>query len=113
MIFYICVKFHQNIWYGFQLTKKTQVHSKNGYIQYQLCSKGCNFKNRLIRITVFMFCTLSRGEKLHNNISNSFQLTEGTHGRNGYVECSKGNILVLHFYAYTTYHYSPYITKPS
>ena len=32
-------------------------------------------------------------EKFHNNISNCFQLTEQTwvHGRNGYVQCSKGN----------------------
>ena len=31
-------------------------------------------------------------EKFHINIQNGFQLTEGTqvHGRNGYVQCSKG-----------------------
>ena len=31
--------------------------------------------------------------KGHENISHSFQLTEWTlvHGRNGYIQCSKGN----------------------
>ena len=29
----ICVKFHENI-------EWTQVHSRNGYVQYPLCSKG-------------------------------------------------------------------------
>ena len=32
-------------------------------------------------------------EKFHQNISNSFQLAKRTqvHGRNGYVQCSKGD----------------------
>ena len=32
-------------------------------------------------------------EKFHQNIKNGFQLTGQTlvHGRNGYVQCSKGN----------------------
>ena len=32
-------------------------------------------------------------ERFHENILNSFQLTErtGVHGRNDYVQCSKGN----------------------
>ena len=32
-------------------------------------------------------------EKFHNNILKSFQLTEQipVHGRNGYLQCSKGN----------------------
>ena len=93
MMVYICVKFHQNIWNGFQLKEWSQVHSTNGYFQYLLCSKGCNSKSRLARDTVFVFCMLSHGEKFHQNIWNSFQLTKRTriHGRNGYVQCSKGN----------------------
>ena len=37
------------------------VHSRNGYFQYLLCSKGRNSKSRLTRVTVFMFCMLSHG----------------------------------------------------
>ena len=53
MMFYICVKFHQNIWNSFQLTERTRVHSRNGYFQYLLCSKGRNSKSRLTRINGF------------------------------------------------------------
>ena len=45
------MKFHQNIWKGFQLTKRTRVHSRNGYLQYLLCLKGRNSKSRLSRVT--------------------------------------------------------------
>ena len=150
---YICVKFHQNIWNGFQLIEWTWVHSRNGYFQYLLCSKDHNSKSRLTRVMVFMFYTLSHSTshlwdvslkyleqfstysghkytvemamfnvqrsmapkvckpelrfmcsacrlivlyicvKFRENISNGFQFTERTwvHGRNGYVQCSKGN----------------------
>ena len=37
MMLYICEKFHNNISNGFQLTEQTQVHGRNGYVQY---SKG-------------------------------------------------------------------------
>ena len=153
MVLYICEKFHQNIWNGFQLTQRTRVHSRNGYFQYLLCSKGRNSKSRLTSVT-FLCSThcltvLYICEKFHQNIwigfqltertrvyslncwfnvqraltpkiakpvllfmcsahrlivlyicvkfceniSNGFQLTERTrvHGRNGYVQCSKGN----------------------
>ena len=60
MMLYICVKFHQNIWNGLQLTEQTRVHSRNGYFQY-LCSKGCNSKSRLTRVTVFVLCMLYHG----------------------------------------------------
>ena len=43
MMLYICVKFHQNIWNGSQLTERTRVHSRNGYFQYLLCLKCRNF----------------------------------------------------------------------
>ena len=32
---YICVKFHQNIWNGFQFTAWTQVQGRNGYALLQ------------------------------------------------------------------------------
>ena len=31
MMLYICLKFHQNIRNGFQLTEGMRVHSRNGY----------------------------------------------------------------------------------
>ena len=46
---------------------------------------------------LFVFCTLSHGAlhicKVFHNKFSKFQLTEQTrvHGRNGYVQCSKGN----------------------
>ena len=66
--------------------------------QNLLFSKGCNSKRRLTRVTVFVFCALSHcvlqwvlWEKFH--ILKGFQLIERTrvHGRNGYVQSSKGN----------------------
>ena len=61
MMLYICVKFHQNIWNGFQLTEQTQVHSRNGYFQYLLCSTGRNSKSRVTWVTYFVFCMLFHG----------------------------------------------------
>ena len=60
-MFYICLKFHQNIWNDFQLIEQTRVYSRSGYFQYLLSSKGFNSKSRLTRVTVFVFCTLSHG----------------------------------------------------
>ena len=54
VVLYISVKFCKN-------TPRTPVHSRNRYFQYLLCSKGCNFKSRLTRVTVFVFCMLSHG----------------------------------------------------
>ena len=51
IVLYICVKFHEYI-------EWTQVHSRNGYFQYLLCSKDCNSKSRLTRY-FFVFCMLS------------------------------------------------------
>ena len=80
-------------------------YGKKGYFQYLLFSKGCNSKRKLTRamcfLLLFFFCVCSAHclmvlcicEKFHNNILNGFQLTEGAqvHGRNGYVQHSKGN----------------------
>ena len=56
IVLYICVKFHENICNGFQLTKRTRVHGRNGYVQ---CSKGNNSKSRQNRVTVHVFCMMS------------------------------------------------------
>ena len=82
---------------GFQLTVQTQVHSRNGYFQYQLRSKDHNSKSRLTRVMVLCsaccLTVLYTCEKFHNYTSHGFQLTEQTrvHNRNGYVQNSKGN----------------------
>ena len=46
---------------GFQLTKRTQGHSRNGYFQNLLCSKGRSFKSKLTRDMHFVFCYFSYG----------------------------------------------------
>ena len=61
MVFYICEKFHNNILNGFQLTERTLVPGRNGYIQ---CSKGNNSKCRQTRITVNVVC-ISSHSALH------------------------------------------------
>ena len=57
IMLYICVKFYQNI--IFKLTELTQVHGRNDYFQYLLCSKGGNYRSGLTRATVLVFCTSS------------------------------------------------------
>ena len=57
MTLYICVKFCQNIWNGFQLTEQIWKHGRNGYVQ---CSKDAkNTKSRQTIATIFVFCMLS------------------------------------------------------
>ena len=65
------------------------VHGRNDYFQYLLCSKGRNSKSWLTRVMFFCcLIVLYISEKFHNNVLNIFQLTEQTqvHGRNGYVQ---------------------------
>ena len=51
------VKFHQNMWKGFQLTERTLVLDRNGCFQYLLCSKGLYSKSRVkIRVILLVFC---------------------------------------------------------
>ena len=59
--------------------------------------KGNNSKSRKNRVTVHVFCRSSYGI-LHffmyrENITNGIRIIERTRvqGRNGYVQCSKGN----------------------
>ena len=59
MMFYIYVKFHEKISNGFQLTKRTRAHGRNGYIP---CSNDNNSKSRKPRVMVHALCTLSRGD---------------------------------------------------
>ena len=49
MVLYICVRFHETIWNGFQLTKRTLVHGGNDYVQR---SKGNNSKSKQNRVSV-------------------------------------------------------------
>ena len=90
IVLYICVKFCENI-------ERTGVHSRNGYFQYLLCSKGRNSKSRLTRVMVLCsescLMVLYICKKFDNNILNGFQLTDRTrvHGRNDFVQRSKDN----------------------
>ena len=79
MVLYICEKFHQNIWNGFQLTEQTWVHGRNSYVQ---CSKSNNSKSRQIRVMLHMFCTPSQGAlhlcKVWRNIFDCTRVMEWT-----------------------------------
>ena len=97
MVLYICVKFHENITNGIRVKERTLVHGKNSLFQYLYCSKGCNSKSRLTEL--WFLCSachlmmLYICERFHENILISTRVMERTrvHGRNGYVQCSKGN----------------------
>ena len=56
IVFYICVKFRENIRKNIRVMERTRVEGRNGYVQ---CSKGNNSKSRQTRVTVHVFCTLS------------------------------------------------------
>ena len=58
VVLYICMKFPENISNGFQLTERTRVHGRNGYVQ---CSGCNNSKSRQTKVTVHMFCMSSHG----------------------------------------------------
>ena len=94
MVRYICERFHENTFNSFQLTERKGVHGGNVYVQ---CSKGNNSKSRQTEL-LFMCSTrhlimLYIYVKLRENITNDIRVMERTrvHGRNGYVQCSKGN----------------------
>ena len=57
-VFYNCEKFHNYMYIakGSQLTERTHIHARNGYVQ---CSKGNNSKSSQTRGTVHVFCTSS------------------------------------------------------
>ena len=54
MVLYICEKFHNNISNGYQLTERTWVQGRNGYVQ---CSKGNNSKQE-IQFMYFASCLI-------------------------------------------------------
>ena len=56
MVFYICVKFSENIRNDIRVKVQTGVYGRNGYVQ---CSKGNNSINMQTRVTVHVFCILS------------------------------------------------------
>ena len=58
MVLFICVKVRENITNCIRVMERTRVHGRSGYVQ---CSKGNNSISRPTRVTVHMFCTLSRG----------------------------------------------------
>ena len=57
-MFFICVRFHENISNGLQLIELSRVHGGNGYVQ---CSKGNNSESRPIRVMVNVFFMSSHG----------------------------------------------------
>ena len=75
MMFYICVKFHENISNDFQLTEQTKVHGRKGYVQRAITSKS-----RQIRVTTYEFCTSSHGAlnlcEVSSQYLKRFQLTQ-------------------------------------
>ena len=54
LMLYICVKLHENISNGFQLTEQKRVHGRNGYVQ---CSKYNNSKSKQTKVMVHALCT--------------------------------------------------------
>ena len=74
------MKFRENILNGFQLTERTRVHGRNGYVQ---CSKGNNSKSRQTRVRGYVFCMLSHCAlhlcmKFHENISDGIRVMART-----------------------------------
>ena len=93
IVLYICEKFQQNIWNGFQLTEWTRVHSRNGFDVQRAVTPKVGKPELWFMYSAHCLIVLYICVKFHENISNCFQLTDRTrvHGRNGYVQCSKGN----------------------
>ena len=76
---YICVKFHENISNGFQLTERTRAHGRNGYFQ---CSKGNNSRlgslKSLFMHSVRRLMVIYNSVKFLVNISNGIRFTKRT-----------------------------------
>ena len=56
IMFYICVKFRENVTNCIRVMERTRVHGRNGCVQ---CSKGNNSVSRKPRVTVHVFYTSS------------------------------------------------------
>ena len=79
IVFYICMKFHENISNDFEDIERTHVYGGNGHFQY---SKGNNSKSMKTRVTVHIFCMSFHGVnicvKFHENMSSGFKVIEQT-----------------------------------
>ena len=79
MVLNICVKIHENILNGFEVTERTRVCGKIAILQ---CSKSNNSNRMQCRVTVpdWAHCLilLNICMKFHENISNGFGVTERT-----------------------------------
>ena len=53
IVLYNCMKFRETILNGFELTERTRIPGRNGYVQ---CSKGNNFKSRQTGFTIHVLC---------------------------------------------------------
>ena len=80
MLVNICMKFHEDILNSFKVTERTRFYLRNGYLQ---SSKGHNSKS--INIKELWFLRSARHlmlvnicMKFHEDILNSFQVTERT-----------------------------------
>ena len=70
----ICLKFHENISNGFNVTERTRVCGRNGKFQ---CSKGNNYKSLQPRVTVLVLIVLNMCVRFHENIINGLKLQSG------------------------------------
>ena len=73
MAFYICVRLHENISNGFQLTERTQVHGRNGYVQSsrtitpKVGKPELRFISSACRLMMFYIC-VKFGENIRSGI---------------------------------------------
>ena len=79
IVFYICMKFHENISNDFKDIEQTHVYGGHGHCQY---SKGNNSKSRKTRVTVHVFCMSSHGAnicvKFHENMPSCLKVMKRT-----------------------------------
>ena len=83
IVLYSCVKFRENISNGFQLTRRTRVDGRNGYVR---CSNSNNSNCRQTRVLVHVFCSSSYimlyvCVKAVENISDDIRVMERGHER--------------------------------
>ena len=79
MVLNICVKFHENILNGFEVTEQTQVCGKNCHffnIQRAITPEECNPELQFLH-SAHCLILLNMFVKFHENISNGFELQSG------------------------------------
>ena len=77
MVLYICKKFHNNIWDGFQLTEWTREHDRNGYVQMAITPKVGKPEVRFM-CSAHCLVVLYIYVKFHGNILDSIRVMERT-----------------------------------